>query len=97
MLCPTATPAPCVFVTQLILPYLDLDIKYFDLGLPNRDATDDRVTVEAAEAIQVGGTCRGGASGGVSGRACTFLQGGGGRGRSDCMTGSLWRQLRQSS
>lgn len=37
---------------KLILPYLDLDIKYFDLGLPNRDATDDRVTVEAAEAIQ---------------------------------------------
>lgn len=37
--------------SKLILPYLDLDIKYFDLGLPNRDATDDRVTVEAAEAI----------------------------------------------
>lgn len=36
---------------QLILPYLDLDIKYFDLGIENRDATDDRVTVEAAEAI----------------------------------------------
>ena len=41
--------------TKLILPYLDLDIKYFDLGLPNRDATDDRVTVEAAEAIKVSG------------------------------------------
>ncbi len=39
---------------QLILPYLDIEIKYFDLGLPHRDATDDRVTVEAAEAIQVG-------------------------------------------
>lgn len=38
---------------QLILPYLDIDIKYYDLGLPNRDATDDKVTVEAAEAIQV--------------------------------------------
>ena len=38
---------------QLILPYLDLKIEYYDLGLPNRDATDDRVTVEAAEAIQV--------------------------------------------
>lgn len=37
---------------QLILPYLDLDIEYFDMGLPNRDATDDRVTVEAAEAIK---------------------------------------------
>lgn len=37
---------------KLILPYLDIDIKYYDLGLPNRDATDDKVTVEAAEAIQ---------------------------------------------
>ena len=36
----------------MILPYLDLDIKYFDLGLPHRDATDDKVTVEAAEAIK---------------------------------------------
>ena len=36
---------------QLILPYLDLDIKYFDLGIENRDATDDQITVEAAEAI----------------------------------------------
>jgi isocitrate dehydrogenase len=35
---------------QLIFPYLELDLKYFDLGLPNRDATDDRVTVESAEA-----------------------------------------------
>ncbi len=35
---------------KLILPYLDLDIKYFDLGMENRDATDDKVTVEAAEA-----------------------------------------------
>jgi len=35
---------------QLIFPYLDLNIKYFDLGLQNRDATDDRVTVESAEA-----------------------------------------------
>jgi isocitrate dehydrogenase len=35
---------------QLILPYLDLDIKYFDLGILNRDATDDKVTVESAEA-----------------------------------------------
>jgi len=36
---------------ELILPYLKLDIKYYDLGLENRDATDDRVTVESAEAI----------------------------------------------
>lgn len=39
-------------VLQLIFPYLELDIKYFDLGLPNRDATNDEVTVEAAKAIQ---------------------------------------------
>jgi len=37
---------------KLILPYLDLDIKYYDLSIQNRDATDDRVTVEAAEAIK---------------------------------------------
>ncbi|CAN1174940.1 Isocitrate dehydrogenase [NADP] [Linum perenne] len=35
---------------KLIFPFLDLDIKYFDLGLPNRDATNDQVTVESAEA-----------------------------------------------
>lgn len=39
------------FSLQLINPYLDLKTVYFDLGLPNRDATDDKVTVEAAEAI----------------------------------------------
>ena len=37
---------------KLILPYLDIDIKYYDLGIENRDATDDRITVEAAEAIK---------------------------------------------
>ncbi|XP_028399162.1 isocitrate dehydrogenase [NADP]-like [Dendronephthya gigantea] len=37
---------------KLILPYMDLDIKYYDLGLPYRDETGDRVTVEAAEAIK---------------------------------------------
>lgn len=37
---------------KLILPYLDLDIKYFDLGMEHRDATNDMVTVEAAEAIK---------------------------------------------
>ena len=36
---------------QLILPYLDLDIKYYDLGIENRDLTNDEVTVEAANAI----------------------------------------------
>ncbi|KAH6830476.1 Isocitrate/isopropylmalate dehydrogenase family protein [Perilla frutescens var. hirtella] len=35
---------------KLIFPYLELDIKYFDLGILNRDATDDKVTVESAEA-----------------------------------------------
>ena len=37
---------------KLINPYLDLEIKYYDLGMENRDATDDKVTVEAAEAIK---------------------------------------------
>jgi isocitrate dehydrogenase len=37
---------------QLILPYVDLDLRYFDLGIENRDATDDQVTVDAAEAIK---------------------------------------------
>jgi len=36
---------------QLILPYLDIDIKYYDLGIENRDATNDQVTVDAANAI----------------------------------------------
>jgi isocitrate dehydrogenase len=36
---------------KLILPYLDLDIKYFDLGLENRDKTEDQVTIDAANAI----------------------------------------------
>ncbi len=37
---------------QLILPYLDLPIVYYDLSIQNRDATDDQVTVEAAHAIK---------------------------------------------
>jgi isocitrate dehydrogenase len=37
---------------QLILPYLDVDLVYFDLGIESRDASDDQVTVEAAEAIK---------------------------------------------
>jgi len=37
---------------KLILPYLDIDIKYFDLGIGERDATNDQVTVAAAEAIK---------------------------------------------
>lgn len=37
---------------RLIRPYLDIELKYFDLSIQNRDATDDRVTVEAANAIR---------------------------------------------
>lgn len=37
---------------QLITPFVELDIKYFDLGLPHRDATDDKVTIESAEATK---------------------------------------------
>ena len=37
---------------KLILPYLDIDIKYYDLGIEHRDATDDQVTVDAAYAIK---------------------------------------------
>lgn len=37
---------------QLILPYLDIDIKYYDLGMENRDDTNDQVTIDAAHAIQ---------------------------------------------
>src|SRR5687768_15107464 len=40
---------------RLIQPYLDVDLLYFDLGIEHRDATDDRVTVEAAEAIKAHG------------------------------------------
>ncbi len=38
--------------SKLILPYLEIDLKYYDLGIENRDATDDRVTLEAARAIK---------------------------------------------
>jgi len=37
---------------RLILPYLDVELIYFDLGIAKRDETDDRITVEAAEAIK---------------------------------------------
>ena len=37
---------------NLVLPYLDVDIKYYDLGLPYRDQTNDQVTIDAAEAIK---------------------------------------------
>lgn len=37
---------------QLILPYMDVNIDYYDLGMENRDATDDQVTIDAANAIK---------------------------------------------
>jgi len=37
---------------KLILPYLDIDLHYYDLGIKNRDKTDDQVTVDSAEAIK---------------------------------------------
>jgi isocitrate dehydrogenase len=37
---------------KLILPYVDVDIKYYDLGVEHRDATDDQVTIDAANAIK---------------------------------------------
>ncbi|MGH1399022.1 MAG: NADP-dependent isocitrate dehydrogenase [Alphaproteobacteria bacterium] len=40
---------------RLILPYLDVDLKYYDLSIQNRDATDDQVTIDAAEAIKAHG------------------------------------------
>jgi isocitrate dehydrogenase len=37
---------------QLILPYLDVDLRYFDLSIESRDATDDQITIDAANAIK---------------------------------------------
>lgn len=37
---------------KLILPYLDIDLKYYDLSMESRDATDDQITIDAAHAIQ---------------------------------------------
>lgn len=37
---------------RLILPYLDIDLKYYDLSIENRDATDDQVTIDSANAIK---------------------------------------------
>src|SRR5215470_17982955 len=37
---------------QLILPYLDINLEYYDLSIQHRDATDDQVTIDAAHAIQ---------------------------------------------
>ena len=37
---------------KLILPYLDLDIKYYALGIKNRDNTSDQITIDSARAIK---------------------------------------------
>ena len=37
---------------KLIFPYLDLDVEYYDLGMESRDATDDQITIDSAEAIK---------------------------------------------
>ena len=37
---------------KLIFPYLELDVKYYDLGMENRDATNDQITIDSAEAIK---------------------------------------------
>ena len=37
---------------KLILPYIDLDIKYYDLGIKNRDKTSDQITIDCAKAIK---------------------------------------------
>ena len=37
---------------KLILPYLDLEIDYYDLGIKNRDKTNDQITVDCAKAIK---------------------------------------------
>ena len=37
---------------KLILPYLDIDLKYYDLGMESRDKTDDQITIDSAKAIQ---------------------------------------------
>ncbi|MGE0067690.1 MAG: NADP-dependent isocitrate dehydrogenase, partial [Solirubrobacterales bacterium] len=37
---------------QLILPYLDVELEYYDLGIEARDATEDQITVDAANAIK---------------------------------------------
>ena len=41
-----------VIKDKLILPYLDIDLEYYDLGVENRDATEDQVTIDAANAIK---------------------------------------------
>ena len=40
---------------QLVLPYLDVDLEYYDLGIESRDDTNDQITIDAAHAIQKAG------------------------------------------
>ena len=47
---------------QLILPYLDIELDYYDLSVQHRDATDDQITIDAAHAIQRHGAARKGRS-----------------------------------
>jgi isocitrate dehydrogenase len=47
-----ACKAAHAHIPQFIHPYLDIDLKYYDLGLPYRDETNDQVTLDAAEAIK---------------------------------------------
>ena len=42
---------------RLILPYLDVDLKYYDLSIEKRDETDDQITIDAANAIKEHGVC----------------------------------------
>ena len=37
---------------KLILPYIDIDIKYYDLGVQNRDSSEDQITIDSAEAVK---------------------------------------------
>ena len=48
---------------KLILPYLDVDLRYFDLGIEERDRTDDQVTIDAANAIKEHGVTADGSYG----------------------------------
>ena len=43
---------PRCYSLQLIFPYVDVDCKYYDLGLPYRDQTNDQVTIDSAEAMK---------------------------------------------
>ena len=41
---------------KLILPYLDINIKYYDLGIENRDRTSDKITIDCTNEIKKGGS-----------------------------------------